>query len=191
MLDTAPWITPRLAQMVERPIVPEATLQDLLDGPRGEGLLASTRDAARLMRGVAALAVRDAARPAFLVHGDAHAGNIYRTAEGPGLIDWQLIQRGGWALDVAYHLAAVLPVDVAAQEERRLLTGYLTEARALGCGLPDAEEAWRQYREALVYGLYLWGVTRRVEPEIIDLFVGRLGAAVERNGSFTLLEVGG
>ena len=57
--------------------------------------------------------LKSEARPQFLVHGDAHAGNIFRTDRGSGLIDWQVLQRGTWAIDVAYHLCAVLPVDLA------------------------------------------------------------------------------
>ena len=34
-----------------------------------------------------ALARSDEARQQFLVHGDAHAGNIFRTADGTGLIE--------------------------------------------------------------------------------------------------------
>ena len=33
--------------------------------------------------------------------------------------------------------------------------------------LPGEEEAWQQYREAVIYGYYLWGITRRVDPPII------------------------
>lgn len=187
VLDTMPWITPRLPNFVERPSVPAPLLQDLLDGPRGAGLPAPVRDAGRLEAALAALAARDAALPQFLIHGDCHAGNIYRTADGAGLIDWQLLQRGGWALDIAYHIAAVLPVDLAEREERHLLEHYLAEMRSLGQAMPDSEDAWRQYREAPVYGYYLWSMTRRVDPPIIVLFVQRLGAAVARHGSHALL----
>ncbi len=190
LLDTEPWITPRVAELAEMRYVTVEVLQGLLDGKRGEGLSAEVKDAARLGAAMRVLAQRDAARPQFLVHGDAHAGNIFRTAEGDtGLIDWQLLQRGGWALDIAYHLSAVLPSDLAASEERRLLGHYLELMRGHGCAMPDAETAWRQYREAAIYGFYLWSITRRVDPPIIDLFVGRLGRAVERHESHALLGV--
>lgn len=190
LLASENWITPRVADLAEMRYVTAEQLQGLLDGPRGDGLAASTRSAERLGEAMRALAGRDARRPQFLVHGDAHAGNIFRTAAGEtGLIDWQLLQRGGWALDVAYHLNAVLPVELAAGEERRLLGHYLDLMRGQGCELPDAEEAWRQYREAAIYGYYLWSITRRVEPPIIEMFVGRLGRAVERLGSHALLGV--
>ena len=148
-----------------------------------------TKDAARLLSALAPLAARDAGRAQFLVHGDAHAGNIFRTSDGPGLIDWQLLQAGSWALDLAYHIAATLPVEIAAAEERRLLGHYLDHMRALGCAMPDDDTAWREYREAMVYGFYLWAITRRVDPPIIYAFTARLGAGVERLDSFTLLGV--
>lgn len=189
LLEANSWIGRRIDGFARSPHMSPAQLQELLDGPRATPLKPETRNAARLIRALGVLADRDAGRPQFLVHGDAHAGNVFRTAEGPGLIDWQLLQRGGWALDLAYHIAAVLPVDVAAAEERRLLGHYLGEMRSLGCEMPGEEEAWALYREAPVYGLYLWAITRRVEPAIIETFVPRLGLAVERLGSFGLLGV--
>ncbi len=181
------WIRPRLSQLAEMRYVTPETLQELLDGPRGDGLPRSVRDAPRLIAALKALAARDASRPQFLVHGDAHAGNVFRWNGGMGLIDWQLLQRGGWALDVAYHINAVLPPALAEAEERRLLREYLAMMRGHGLTLPDEDEAWLQYREAAIYGFYLWSITRRVDPPIIVEFVDRLGKAVARHESHALL----
>lgn len=190
LLETEAWIAPRVADLAEMRYVTPEVLQGLLDGKRGEGLSVAVKDAARLGAAMRALAQRDAARPQFLVHGDAHAGNIFRTAAGEtGLIDWQLLQRGGWALDLAYHLNAVLPTELAEREERRLLGHYLELMRSQGCAMPDDEEAWRQYREGAIYGFYLWAITRRVDPPIIEMFTDRLGRAVERHESHALLGV--
>lgn len=189
LLAGKPWISRRVAELANSGYVTPQGLQDLLDGPRGTMLSPAVRDAGRLIAAMKALAVRDAARPQFLVHGDAHAGNIFRVDGKPGLIDWQLLQSGGWALDLAYHIAAVLPVELAEAEERHLLMHYLAEMKALGCAMPDAEAAWAQYREAPAYGYYLWGITRRVDPPIIETFVPRLGLAVTRHDSFGLLGV--
>ncbi|MEY2943567.1 MAG: hypothetical protein RLY97_1581 [Pseudomonadota bacterium] len=190
LLDTLPWITRRIAELAKADYISAERIQELLDGPRGVTLDANVRNAKRLVAGMQALAAVDAARPQFLVHGDAHAGNIFRNHKGaPGLIDWQLLQRGGWALDVAYHIAAVLPVDVAEREERALLGHYLAVMRGFGHIMPSDEEAWIQYRESLVYGYYLWSITQRVDPEIITVFSARLGAAVARHDSFGMLGV--
>jgi aminoglycoside phosphotransferase (APT) family kinase protein len=168
-------------------------LQGLLDGPRGDNLTPAVRNGARLIAGMQALGDRDAGRPQFLVHGDAHAGNIFRTGAedsgGSGLIDWQVLQRSGWAVDVAYHLNAVLPVELAETEERRLLGHYLDMARGFGLPVPDDEAAWLQYRESVMYGYYMWGITRRVAPDITVQFTDRLGRAVMRHDSFGLLGV--
>ncbi|MCB2072222.1 MAG: phosphotransferase [Novosphingobium sp.] len=189
VLGETPWIRPRAAELARMPHMTAEILQELLDGPRGDNLTPEVRNGARLIEGMKALADRNEKRPEFLVHGDAHAGNIFRTSEGPGLIDWQVLQRGSWAVDVAYHLCAVLPVELAEQEERRLLGHYLDLARGLGLSMPDEEEAWLLYREAVMYGFYLWGITRRVDPEITIQFTDRLGRAVMRHESHALLGV--
>ena len=189
-LDGADWIRPRAAELARMTYITPAMLQELLDGPRGHNLTPQVRDAGRLIAAMRALASRDEGRPQFLVHGDSHAGNIFRDRSGAsGLIDWQLLQRGGWALDVAYHLCAVLPVEVAEVEERRLLGDYLSRMRGLGFAMPGDAQAWDQYREAVIYGFYLWGITRRVDPPIIVQFTDRLGKAVMRHGSHALLGV--
>jgi aminoglycoside phosphotransferase (APT) family kinase protein len=127
--------------------------------------------------------------PSCLVHGDAHAGNLYLTADGrPGLVDWQLLNRGHWALDVAYHIGAVLTVADRERAERDLVRHYLDRLRSYGAAAPSWEEAWRDYRRALVYGYYLWSITRRVAEPITCEFATRLGLAVAANDSFASLE---
>jgi hypothetical protein len=190
LLPDLPWVNPRIAALGRMPHMTAEILQGLLDGPRGDNLSPAIRNGARLIAGMQALGDRDAGRPQFLVHGDAHAGNIFRTARGSGLIDWQVMQRAGWAIDVAYHLCAVLPVELAEKEERNLLNHYLDLARGHGLTMPDGEEAWLQYREAVMYGYYMWGITRRVAPDIIVQFTDRLGRAAMRHDSFALLGVG-
>jgi hypothetical protein len=189
LLDNSPWITPRVSELANANYVTVPMLQELLDGERGKALTPEVRSAERLVAGMKSLAARDAARPQYLVHGDAHAGNIFRSDEGTGLIDWQLLQRGGWALDVSYHLCAVLPVEVAEREERNLLDHYLETMRSLGREVPEREQAWAEYRESVLYGYYLWAITRRVDPPIIHQFVPRLGLAVSRHESHRLLGI--
>lgn len=188
-LDAMPWISPRIARLaMTRSITPDVVQQQLED-PRGDGLDPAIRRADRLIAAMLALAEADASRAQLLVHGDVHAGNIFRTSEGIGIIDWQVYQRAGWAIDVAYHICAVLPAQVAEREERRLLRHYLDVTRGLGLDLPDEEEAWSQYREAAIYGFYMWAITRLVDPQIIREFTGRLGKAVMRHESHALLGV--
>jgi aminoglycoside phosphotransferase (APT) family kinase protein len=151
-LSGADWIQPRAAQLARMTYITPEMLQEMMNGPRADGLPDHVRDASKLIAAMRALAERDSARPQFLVHGDSHAGNIFRTEKGAGLIDWQLLQRGGWALDVAYHLCAVLPTDLAEREERRLLGVYLDMMRASGQTMPNDDDAWQQYRECVICG---------------------------------------
>jgi aminoglycoside phosphotransferase (APT) family kinase protein len=165
------------------------SIQSLMDDPRGDNLSAEVRNGDNILAAMRAFADRSDARPQFMLHGDSHAGNIYRTSESLGLIDWQVIQRGTWALDVAYHLNSVLPVEIAEKEERRLLGEYLGRMRAAGIAMPGEEEAWTEYREAVAYGLFMWAITRRVDPPIIHRFTDRLGKAAMRHDTFRLLGV--
>ena len=184
------WAQSFLDRISKQPIIPQEALQQLLDGPRGKKLTPGVRDAARLQRALEGLAAEVRTGPLCLVHGDAHAGNVYRQADGAlGLVDWQILQKGGWAMDVAYHLAAVLTPENRRSHERDLLAVYCKQAKALGAPDIEPEAAWHSYRVAMIYGYYLWAITRKVEPEIIDTFMYRLGTAVDDLQVFDLLGV--
>lgn len=187
LLDDNDWIPSRLARLATTPHFSATKLQELMDGPRCVNLSPRTSNATLLLDGMKALAACFEKSATTILHGDCHAGNFYLTAEGPGLTDWQLIQRGNCTQDVAYHIAAILPEDVAAREERTLLNHYLDCLRVHGGVVPDAEQAWNDYRLAQIYGYYHWAITTRVEPEIINIFVQRLGAGIERHNTYALL----
>ena len=183
------WARSFLDQISHKPIIPQGNLQDLLDGSRGTRLSAGMRDAKRLQVSLERLAAEVRNGPLCLVHGDAHAGNIYREEDGAlGLVDWQILQKGSWAQDVAYHLAAVLTPEDRRANERDLLADYCARLKAMGGSDIDFDTAWRSYRVAMVYGYYLWAITRKVDPEITDTFVYRLGTAVDDLDTFSLLE---
>jgi hypothetical protein len=176
-----------LDQISRQPIISQAALRNLLDGSRGSRLDPATRDAGRLQVTLETLAAEVRDCPLCLVHRDAHAGNVYRQADGQlGLVDWQILQKGSWAQDVAYHLAAVLTPDDRRLHERALLDEYLARLKADGGPDINRETAWHSYRAAMVYGYYLWAITRKVDPEIIDTFVYRLGTAVDDLDAFGL-----
>lgn len=184
-----PWITSKLEYLAAGPSVTPARLTELMQGERGECLPDDLRDGPRIYAGMAALARRDAHVDRCFVHGDAHAGNVWESAEGTGLVDWQVLQRANWSIDVAYHIGAALDIEERRGSESRLLDHYLDCLGALGAPPPDREAAWRLYREALAYGFLMWGMTQRVEPGITDVFVARLGTAVADHGSYDLLGV--
>ncbi|MCB2049046.1 MAG: phosphotransferase [Novosphingobium sp.] len=189
LLKTETWIEPRAAQIARMPAFTGELIQPLMDDPRGDNLTPEVRSGDNILAAMRAFADLSDNRPQFLLHGDSHAGNIFRTSEGLGLIDWQVIQHGGWALDVAYHLNAVLPTEIAEKEERRLVNDYLARMRASGVDMPNDEDAWTQYREGVAYGLFMWAITRRVDPPIIYRFTDRLGKAAMRHDTFKLLGV--
>ena len=185
-----PWIPRFLDMFAGGGVMPQQMLQDLLDGERGAPLPSSIRSAERLQRGLSALADRVRAVPNCLVHGDAHAANVYRTADGAlGIVDWQILQKGEWAQDVAYHLAAVLSPEDRRAHERALLDQYRARLRTLGGPDLDREVAWERYRAAMIYGYFLWAITRKVEVPVINEFVRRLGLAVDDLESFALVGV--
>jgi hypothetical protein len=184
-----PWIPRFLDQIGARPIMPPEALQAMLDGPKGDPLPTNVKDASRLQNGLQALAAQIRERPACLVHGDAHAGNIYLDAQGYGLVDWQILQKGEWAQDVAYHIAAVLSPEDRRLHERALLDHYRDRLRALGGPDLQADEAWTRYRAAMVYGYFLWTITQKVEPAITLEFVRRLGLAVADLETYAVLGV--
>ncbi|WP_424215843.1 aminoglycoside phosphotransferase family protein (plasmid) [Streptomyces sp. BI20] len=132
--------------------------------------------------------LRQAARgPGTLLHGDAHIGNTYRTAQGRmGFLDWQVVMRGHWACDVAYVMTSGLAVEDRRAWERDLLAHYLDRLGAAGGAPPAFEEAWLAYRAQTLYPLYIWLTTRgrkaiqpRFQPDAVcDAIIARTAAAV-------------
>ncbi|MFA5883125.1 MAG: aminoglycoside phosphotransferase family protein [Acidimicrobiia bacterium] len=182
------WLAPRLAGYLG--YVTEDRLQAQLDDGRADGLAPELRRADRLRAGLGVLADHSARAADCLVHGDAHAGNLYLDPDGgPGLIDWQVVQWGAWELDVAYHVGAVLAVADRDAHERALLDHYLDAVRAHGGTPPTEADAWEAYRRALVYGYFMWGITQRVERAVVETFVHRLGSAVQAHESLDRLGV--
>lgn len=188
-LDRHSWLRNRLVELADSPLRTDAELQALVDDPRGEQLPGAIKDAGRIMRALRALASTAGARADALVHGDAHAGNLFVLDGATSIIDWQLLQRANWGLDVAYHICSVLSVDNRRESERDLLDHYLDRLAAGGVTPPGREEAWEVYRSSVAYGYYLWSVTRRVDPPVIREFCTRLGTAVTDLETFELLGV--
>jgi aminoglycoside phosphotransferase (APT) family kinase protein len=168
--------------------VPAEHLQKLLDQPRGEGIPDRVRSGKRVRDAMHALGAEETMNPCLL-HGDTHAGNIYLTDGLPGFYDWQTVQRGSWALDVSYHIAAVLDVADRRACERDLLEGYLDHRAALGAPVDDRTGAMDAYRRQLAYGYFLWSMTQYTDEAITTVTVRRLGQAVADHDAFGLLGV--
>ncbi len=107
-------------------------------------------------------AARDALEAAWLrppltvIHGDAHAGNLYFSSDAVGFFDWQVAQRGQGLRDVAYFAITSLHPALRRAHERDLLTLYLATLAAHGGEAPAPPAAWLQYR---LHAAYTWIAT--------------------------------
>ena len=160
------------------------------DGPIGAGVPDEVRDSERLYAAYQRLGERAApASPWSVVHGDAHIGNVFLDGEGrPSFCDWQLVQRGPWYLDVGYHLASVLTVEDRRRHEDDLVRHYLERLAAEGADAPGLDAAWRGLRVGMVHGLYLWGITAKVDPRKTAVLLERLGTAVADHDAYEEVE---
>ena len=138
------------------------------DGPIGAGVPAEVRNPERLVTAYRSLAKLAAeAEPWCVVHGDAHIGNVFLDARGrPAFVDWQLVHRAAWWVDVGYHVASALTIADRRSTERDLLRHYLDALMAAGADPPTWDDAWLGFRRGIVHGFFLWGITLKVAPPI-------------------------
>ena len=176
-LAATTWLESRVGRTLETRGIPEITGN--FEGPLGTRLPDDVRDPQQLVDAVRAIAALRAGRGWTVIHGDTHVGNTFLDGAGrPGLLDWQLVQHGHWSVDVAYHIASALEPATRAVEERDLLAHYLDALGSLGADVPSFDAAWADYRFAMPYGFFLWGITLYVQPDIISELIYRLGTAV-------------
>jgi hypothetical protein len=181
--DTASWLAPRFASYT---VARGATdISTNFDGPIGARVPEAVRDAHRLY-GAYKVVAEDASKatPWCVIHGDPHIGNVFLDGEGrPCFVDWQLVQRGPWYLDVGYHLASSLTVEDRQRNEDDLVAHYLDRMAAAGVEVPSIGDAWRGLRRGFLHGFYLWAITLKVEPAITSELLERLGTAVDDHGA--------
>jgi len=164
-----------------------AMLQKLLDDGRAEGFAPELLDAGNLL---AALERQAEHGITCLLHGDTHTGNVYLDAERRGCwYDWEVVQLGHWAQDVAYHLSTVLSIEDRRAHERDLLRHYLDELAAQGAPAPTFDEAWDLYRRSLSYGYLLWVITQIRGRDEVLAHMPRIGAAMTDHQTYRLLGV--
>ncbi|MGN5238363.1 phosphotransferase family protein [Rhodococcus sp. SJ-3] len=152
-------------------------------GPNGRRVPEGVSDAPRLTRAysslVASLEAEQISSDWCVIHGDAHVGNTFLDAAGAlSLVDWQLVQRGMWYLDVGTHIATALTVNDRRGSEKDLLWHYLDCLAAQGITPPSRDVAWRAMSRGILRGFFLWGITTKVAPNLIEILLHRLGTAV-------------
>jgi hypothetical protein len=166
VLHAACWETPRfggdLAWLKSRernPVYPVERFLCALAVPRGVAGFADLVPAELRAAVPRIIAARDtledawARGPRTLIHGDAHAGNLYFVPGAVGLLDWQVTQRAQGMRDVAYFLANSLPIPVRREHERELIAFYLHSLAEHGVTPPAFDVAWEQYR---LHAVYAW-----------------------------------
>jgi Phosphotransferase enzyme family len=178
------WLAPRLRATMKARGLRE--ISGNFDGPIGIGVPDEVREAEHLLATIGRLSTfLDTARPRCLLHGDAHVGNLYLDASGrPCLLDWQLVQRGPWYLDVGYHIACTMSPDERRQSESDLLAHYLDRLRFEAGDAPTWDDAWCGIGMGMVYGFFLWAITLKMAPPITAAMLERLGSSVADHDAY-------
>jgi Phosphotransferase enzyme family len=134
--------------------------------------------------------------PRTLLHGDAHVGQSYLTADGRmGWTDWQLTMQGGWAYDFAYFVSSACEPDSRKEWERDFLELYLERLTEHGGKPPTTEEAWRTYCQQLFYPWSAWAFTigraayqPHMQPDDYSLAIlRRMSHAIIDNDAFSAI----
>ena len=97
------------------------------------------------------------ASPQTFLHGDPHIGNTYVLPDDEiGFLDWQVVRRGNWSVDIGYFLQGALTVEDRRRNERDILEEYRTALDLSSEERPSAEEIFLRYRASASHGLALW-----------------------------------
>jgi len=180
----ADWLRPRLVSYTIARGVKD--IRSNFESDIGAGVPEEVRDSDRLHAAYKVLAMDAAnATPWAVIHGDPHIGNLFLDADGrPTFVDWQLVQRGPWYLDVGYHLVSSLTIEDRRANEQELVRHYLTCLAAGGVEPPTEGEVWKGLRRSFLHGFYLWAITLKVDPRVTATLLERLGTAVSDHSAF-------
>lgn len=123
------------------------------------------------------------AAPQTLLHGDPHIGNTYVLPDDDvGFLDWQMVRRGNFSLDLGYFLQGALTTPDRRRSERELLAEYRSALSLPDDEMPTTEEVWLRYRASVAHGLAIWIATLSggdawQRPDICLAFAQRYAAA--------------
>jgi sulfur transfer complex TusBCD TusB component (DsrH family) len=95
--------------------------------------------------------------PQTFLHGDPHIGNTYVLPDNDvGFLDWQVVRRGNWSVDVGYFLQGALTTEDRRQNERDILEEYSGALDLSSDERPSSDDAFLRYRASASHGLALW-----------------------------------
>jgi aminoglycoside phosphotransferase (APT) family kinase protein len=98
--------------------------------------------------------------PQTLLHGDPHIGNTYVLPDDTvGFLDWQMVRRGNFALDLGYFLQGALTIEDRRRSERDLVEEYRGALSLSAHDMPSVDEVWLRYRASVAHGLAIWMAT--------------------------------
>ena len=98
--------------------------------------------------------------PQTLLHGDPHIGNTYVLPDDDvGFLDWQMVRRGNWSLDLGYFLQGALTIEDRRRSERELLDEYRSALTLPGSEMPSHDDVLLRYRASVAHGLAIWMAT--------------------------------
>jgi aminoglycoside phosphotransferase (APT) family kinase protein len=118
-----------------------------------------------------------------LLHGDPHIGNTYVLPDDEaGFLDWQMVRRGNFSLDLGYFLQGALTIEQRRRSERELLEEYRDALTLPAEEMPSAAEVLLRYRASVAHGLAIWMATLSggdawQRPEICLLLAQRYAQA--------------
>ena len=137
--------------------------------PRCAAVSTRWHDCAWMERALAQIGAIQREQPHCLIHGDTHLGNLYIMADGtPGYFDAQ-VARTAWHHEVAYHITCAADLANRANWERDLLAIYCDALARHGGVRLNAEAAWLNYRQSLVWGLFIFMINEvRFQTEAVN-----------------------
>jgi hypothetical protein len=98
--------------------------------------------------------------PQTLLHGDPHIGNTYVLPDDDvGFLDWQMVRRGNWSLDLGYFLQGALTIEDRRRSERELLDEYRNALTLPAAEMPSRDDVHLRYRASVAHGLAIWMAT--------------------------------
>ncbi|MDL9938641.1 phosphotransferase [Gordonia sp. ABSL1-1] len=120
--------------------------------------------------------------PQTLLHGDPHVGNTYLLGDQLGFLDWQVVRRGNWSLDLGYFLQGALTIEDRRAHEDALLEEYRDALALPAAVLPSKSEIRLGYAASVAHGLTLWLCTASAgelwqRPDIALALAQRYSAA--------------